>query len=146
MALDFFAYGISFLFVFAVVYGSLEVSGIFSRRITALIAVILGFFILGSESVVLLIWQVLPYAALFFVAFFFIGFVISFAKKGMEGDWTLGVIAAGLVLMVFATQAEHISELFPSLGGGLPADLMILAAALLIIVILYGAYKAGKGQ
>ena len=140
---DLFVHGLTFFFVFAIVYGSLEVSGIFRRRINTLIALVFAFFSITSEPVVSFIYQILPYAAVFFLIFFFVGFIFSFIKKGTESDWTLGVIVAGFILLILSGQSDFLNNIF-SLDENLFNAVITLAALLLIAVIFYGAYKSGK--
>ncbi|MEM5812611.1 MAG: hypothetical protein QW286_02730, partial [Candidatus Aenigmatarchaeota archaeon] len=85
--------------------------------------------------------QLMPFSIVFFVSFFFIGFVLKIAKKGVEKDYTLLIIILGLLLLLFATQgAEIISNFLP--GSDEQANnLMIISAVVFIGVILLAAYK-----
>lgn len=134
-----------FFFVFAIVYGSLGVSSIFDRRINMIIAVVLAFFAISSAEVTNFIYQVLPYAAVFFMIFFFIGFVIKVLKgKGKDGgttNWELIIVVVGLILMVLATQGmSFFNNMLPG-GSDAFNNLATLIGIVLILVIIYAAYK-----
>ncbi|MCX6814779.1 MAG: hypothetical protein NTY20_03990 [Candidatus Aenigmarchaeota archaeon] len=133
---------IPFLFMLAVVYGSLDVSGVFrNKRVNALIAVVFAFFALTYEPAMLFINQVMPFAIMFFVVFFFIGFVIKIAKKGVEKDYNLIIIILGLVLLLFATQGSgFINNFLPGFEEQ-ASNIMIASTVVFIGVILLAAYK-----
>src|SRR4030043_415702 len=104
---------IPFLFMLAIVYGALDVSGVFrNKRVNALIALVFAFFSLTYEPAILFINQIMPFAIIFFVAFFFLGFVIKVARKGVDKDYTLLIIILGLVLLLFATQGPGFIDSF----------------------------------
>lgn len=131
---------IPFLFVLVIIYGALEVGGIFNKRINTLIAVIISFFVMSSESYVEFIHSILPFAAGFFIVFFFLGFVISFFKKtGGEKNWELIGIIALLLLVILTTQSENIEAIFPLTD--ILNNLLVLIGIVFIGLIFYAAYK-----
>jgi len=76
-----------FFLVLAIVYGALEVAKVFENRgVKGIIAVVIAFFSVSSAEIVAVINSVLPYAALFFVGFFFLAFLASFFKEKEGGD------------------------------------------------------------
>lgn len=136
-----------FFFVLAVVYGALEVSKIFkSSGVKGIISVVIALFAVVSPGVAEFIYQVLPYAVIFFVVFFFIGFVRSFfkGKEGEKRDYILPIIIGGLIIIFLSSQGDALKNLFPS-AGFLSNDNFIVAVILVVILmILYAAYKAAK--
>jgi len=133
---------IPFLFMLAIVYGALDVAGVFrNRRVNAIIALVFAFFTLTYAPATEFINQIMPYAIMFFVVFFFLGFVIKIAKKGVEKDYTLLVIILGLVLLLFATQGpEFIAGFAPGFEEQ-GNNIMVISAIVFIGVILLAAYK-----
>jgi Na+-translocating ferredoxin:NAD+ oxidoreductase RnfD subunit len=128
------------LFVIAVVYGALETVGMFrNRAVKTLIAVVLAFFAVSNAYFVEMLYAFLPYALIFVIAFFAIGF----AKKSFSGgerDNTMIIIIIGLVLLLLAS--------FAKAGGGLPQynEFLWFFGIIALVAILYAAYKIPDRQ
>jgi hypothetical protein len=141
---------IPFMFMLAIVYGALDVSGVFkNRRVNALIAAVFALFTLTYAPAAEFITGVMPFAIIFFVVFFFLGFVIKIAKKGVEDekgnkDFTLLIIILGLVLLLFATQGPGIINSFLPGFEEQASNIMVAAAVVFIGVILMAAYRLSK--
>ena len=136
---------VPFLFMLAIVYGALDVSGVFrNRRVNALIALVFAFFTLTYAPAVEFINQIMPYAIMFFVVFFFLGFIVKMAKKGVDKDYNLLIIILGLVLLLFATQGTvFIANFVPGFEEQ-ASNIMMASAVVFIGVILLAAYKLSK--
>jgi hypothetical protein len=133
---------IPFLFMLAIVYGALDVSGVFrNRRVNAVIALVFGLFTATYAPAVEFMNSIMPFAIMFFVAFFFIGFVIKIAKKGAEKDFTLLIIIVGLILLLFATQGPGFIDSFAPGFEEQATNIMVGAAVAFIGVLLLAAYK-----
>ncbi len=149
MVQELLSFAVPLIFVFAIVYGAFEISKIFeNKKIGGLIALAVSFFAISSETVLTMINQFLPYAALFFIVVFFIGFVLSpFRGKGeKKTDYTMVIIVIALVLIFLINQGyDMISPLLPSgfLIGS--ENFMAIAGLVLIIAIFWTAYKK-KGE
>ena len=152
LSLDFL---IPFFFIFAVIYGALEFSGVFKNKaVKAIIALALGFFAVSNADVVSFIHLVLPYAAIFFVVVFFIGFIAKpFRRKGKEGgqpskrDPFLLLVVLGLLLIVFAQLATPSSPFYPDISSTILGDETVLWGIGIIIVIFmfYYAWTQSRG-
>lgn len=134
-----------FIFVLAIVFGALEVSGVLkNKKVNILIAITLAFFAISSEPAVELIYKFLPYASIFFIIVFFIGFILSpFRRKESKGpDYILIVIVAGL-LLISLTQFESdlINTFLPKFGID-TQNFLVIAGLILIIIIFYTVYRA----
>ncbi len=133
---------VPFLFMLAIVYGALDVSGVFkNKRVNALIALVFAFFTLTYAPAIEFINSVMPFAIMFFVVFFFLGFVIKIAKKGVDKDYNLLIIILGLVLLLFATQGPGFISSFAPGFEGQASNIMVISAVVFIGVILLAAYK-----
>jgi hypothetical protein len=133
---------VPFLFMLAIVYGALDVAGVFkNKRVNALIALVFAFFALTYAPAIEFINQIMPLAIVFFVVFFFLGFVIKIAKKGVDKDYTLLIIILGLVLLLFATQGPGFIDSFLPGFEEQANSIMIASAIAFIGVILLAAYK-----
>jgi hypothetical protein len=144
---DFFTLALPFIFVFAVVYGALDVSKVLKNsRINALIALVIAFFAIGSAQVTGFILQIFPYATILFIIVFFFGFISSIFKGDGKRDLTLLVMVAALVIVFLINQGyDWIKNIIPGYAIS-PDNFMYLGGLILIIVIFYAVYQKGKGQ
>ena len=144
---DLFTTMVPFLFVLAIVYGALEVSGVFKNKgVKAIISLALAFFAISSATTMAFISAILPYAAIFFIAFFLLGFALSFFKdKGGKApkDWTLIAVVL-LLVAVFLTNYGYgwIQDNLPGMDS---ENFVAAAGVILILVIFYAAYQKTKG-
>ena len=150
---DITGFFLPFLFVLAVVFGGLEMSGIFESKdgrsrgkaAKLLISAVIAFIAASSPLVLGFLSVLLPYAALLFVAVFFLGFLWKLgSKKAQKKDYTLILIIAALALVALSAFGTDLTRLVPGLG--LSQDQLLTAAGLVFIfVILVAAYsKAGE--
>ena len=98
---DIWYYVVPFVFSFAVVYGSIELSGVFKNKaVNAIIALAIAAMSIVNESVVSALWNYMPIATIVFVALFIIGFIWKFINSigsGSKADY--GVVGAILFLI-----------------------------------------------
>lgn len=137
---------IPFLFAFAIVYGALDVSGVFkSRRINALLGLTLAFFAVSSQEVLNIIHAYLPYAAIVFIVVFFLSFIFSpFKEDKKEKDFTLIIVIIALAFLFMAGAGYGtIQNMFPSYTVDLE-NFMYGGGLILLIMLIYAAYKRGK--
>ena len=145
---DFMSVVIPFLFVLAVVYGALEVSDIFKRKqVKIILSLCFALVAMSSGLITEFIMGVLPYAILLFIAFFFIGFVLSFfredKKEGEKGerDYTLIIIVLVLLLLFLASYGTgFIEDMFPSVSRD---NLVTGLGLVVILLVFYAAYRLG---
>ena len=134
---------IPFLFVFAIVYGSLELSKVFKNKgVNGVISIVVALFTMINPGVSAFIYGVMPYAIALFVVVFFIGFIRGlFSDKKGDKDYTLPVIIVGLILIFLASQRETISRWMPSLSFLSSDNFVVVMVLFLIAIILYATYK-----
>ena len=129
---DMFTLSVPFLFVFAVVYGSLDMVRLFrGRGVNAIIAVIFAFFAISSPQVIDFIFSVLPYG----IAIFVIAFLLGFLKKMFSGERKSPVpllITFSLILIYLASGRSGI-ELGEEVTG--------IVVLIIIGMIFYGVYN-----
>lgn len=151
LSLDFL---IPFFFIFAIIYGALEVSGVFQNKaVKAIIAVALGFFAISNAQVVSFIHQVLPYAAIFFVVVFFIGFIAKPFKRKKEGgeqpvkrDPFLLLVVLGLLLIIFAQLGTPSSPFYPNISSTILGDETVLWGIGIVIVLFMFYYAWSQSR
>jgi hypothetical protein len=115
--LENFSVVFTFLLIFALSYGALEVSKVFKdkKNIQATIAIAITFIAIINSSFVRIVNMILPWAALILVFFFFLFFILQFMGvgqadilKAMGGDNFNGrqvfwwVFAALIFLLIWA--------------------------------------------
>jgi hypothetical protein len=147
---------IPFLFIFAITYGALEVSGYFQNKaVKAIIALCISFFSIMNSEVTGFINQILPYAAIFFVIVFFIGFITKpFRKKaGQQGqgggrDPVLILIIVGLAMLILAQLASPSSPLYNYTQGTILGNESIvwIAGLVMVLALFYYAFFKIKAQ
>jgi len=138
IALPYFDILLPFFFVLAIVYGALEISSVFTNRgVKAIISVVLAFFAISSPAAIGFILFLIPYATIFFIAFFFLGFVLSVfkAKGGGERDYALVIIGAALLLLFIS------SEEYLDIINIQDENFIGTIVFLIIMLILLAAYK-----
>ncbi len=130
-----------FFLIFAIVYGALEFADIFKNRtVKFIIAAVIGIFSVGSSEGVGLIYSIMPYAAILFVVFFFLGFLVKIFRGKKEGeqkskaDYTLLMACIALALIFLAAGGENF-------GLSLDKDAIALIVLAFILLLLLIAYK-----
>ncbi len=131
---------IPFFFMFAVAYGALEVSDVLkNRKVNLLIGVVFGLFASSNPGTTNFINEILPYAVILLVIFFFLGFLLSFIRgkgeKGKGPDYTLIIIVAGLAMIFLSSDNSLLSGLPISLESWSPWIMLVF-----ILVVFIGAY------
>ena len=141
---------ILFLFVFAIVFGVIEVTRIFRNRgVNFLISLAISFFATANPAFVTFIEPQLGNVAIFFIFMFFIVFVFEvFGLRGVrKREPEEGMIINGailLILLIFGfMHADLIPEL-PLVGNG--TNFIVLVVLVFILVIFWAAFKAGREE
>ena len=136
---------VPFIFAFAIAYGALETSRIFSKRVAGVLSMALAFFAVSSSQVVEIIYAYLPYATVVFIAVFFISFILSpFKSEDKKKDFTMILAILGL-LVVFMINIGYdvFLNAFPSYAVDLE-NFMYAGGLILIAMLLFVAYQRGK--
>lgn len=142
MATDMLTFALSFFFVAAIVYGSLEVSSVFrNKRVKGLISLVVGAFAAMNGQVSSIIITFMPYIIGLFMVFFILGFITSvFKRKGdKEKDYTMIAIVAILALFLALHFSEDYTKMFglTSIGSENLLTIMGLAIAFVIFYAVY---------
>ncbi|MBU0952901.1 MAG: hypothetical protein KKA90_00555 [Nanoarchaeota archaeon] len=138
-----------FLFTFAVAYGALQLSTLFGKRVNVLIGAVLGLFAISNAWVIDTINEILPFAAIFFVVVFFIGFLVKAVSSGKQGekpDFTLIVVLLVFVLLLLSAQGGEFIEKYVKLPGFGTENLFFLVGGIVLLLIVFLAYKASTGE
>ncbi len=145
MPSDLLTIGIPFFFITGIVFGALELSGVFKKNgVKLVIALATAGISIANAQTVELINTFLPYAAVFFVIVFFASFLQK-AFKSEKHDWPLIIIVVGLVLILFARSGDSFRSFFD--GTPLSYENFLIGVAVLIMLMLfYAAYRRGGGK
>lgn len=134
---------IPFFFTLAVAYGALQVSELFKNKaVNTLIALIIALFAASNADLVSFIYFILAPATMLFIVFFFIGFLYKFFKKRENMDFTLVVIALGLLLLLLAAGAAD-SQLVP-ISNMFSENMIVLLGLVFIIAMFYASYRQSE--
>ncbi len=132
-----------FVFLLAVVYGGLEISGVFKNKPAKfIIALVVSYFAMSNPQASAFIESFLPLMGIVFVVVFLLGFVFKTFHKGGDKDWTLIGVVTALILIVFANLYSE----FGSYVRQLPiseGNFTVIVALIGFVAILYAAYKKG---
>ncbi|MEM5797774.1 MAG: DUF2304 family protein [Candidatus Aenigmatarchaeota archaeon] len=142
---DILYYTLPALLVFAITYGALEVGGIIKNRsVNGVIALVFAFFSISSPVVISMVYSLLPYAAIFFIVVFLIGFLVSpFRGEKKEPNYELAAIVCTLALVWLVHQPQIIQNFFPGITG---TDIITLLGLVIIAVIFFMVYKTWSKQ
>lgn len=142
---------IPFLFTLAIIFGSLRYAKIFGNNtaVQMIIALVLAYFASTYEPFVSTLYTYFPSITWFFVAMFFIAFIMEIfglGKKSAQKDHELNMFIYGILLLVLLTigisQAQSLGIYEIPIIGSLE-NLAVLLGIIFIIGIFYFAYKSG---
>ena len=129
-----------FFFILAIVYGALEVSGVFKNKaVIAIISLVIAFFTISSDAAVSFIYDVLPFAIIVFIIVFLLGFIFSLFK-GEKKDYSLFAVVCALGIVFVANQGyDMINAIIPASIGA--ENFIAIVGVIFIVVIFYAVYK-----
>ena len=131
---------IPFLFVFAIVFGVLEVSKVFKNKaIMAIIAFVIAFFAVSNVGFLALLNTFLPVLIWIFVGLFILVFIFRLLGRETGRDRTMTTIAAGIIMMLFVLFGAFLIPEVPIIGK---QNLLIITGLFFLILIFYAASTA----
>ena len=142
---------IPFLFVLAIVFGTLEQANVFRNRgVNFIVAAAISFFAISNTAFTNLLWSQFGNITVFFIAMFFIIFILeAFGVRKRHPDEAPGgalVVTGGILFVLLSIGLLLINLLppIPFIGGG--QNLLLLFAITLILLIFWLAFKIGSGK
>ncbi len=139
---------IPFLFVLAIVFGVLQLVNVFKNKaVNAVIAIVIAFFASSYGPFSTLLWSQFGSITIFFIAMFFIAFVMQlfgFKKAKNPVEYASSMILHGGILFILIAIGFMYSDLLPTLpyiGGG--GNILLLVAIIFILAIFWGAFRVG---
>jgi hypothetical protein len=137
---------IPFLFVLAIVFGSLNLVKIFkSKPVNFLISLSLAFFSASNSAFIQLLWSQFGNIAIFFIAMFFIIFTLEAfgVRKGRKEGSDALIINGAILFVLLSISSLFVNSLpaIPGVGGG--QNLLLLVFVVLIIVIFWSVHNLG---
>ena len=146
MELELMTFILPFLFVLAIVYGALDLSAVFKKKaVNVIIALVVSVFAVSNQVVVDSIITAMPWAAMLFIALFFLKFILSFFKASKDGggrDYSLLMVILGLIVIFMVSQGTELIKGW--LPGGFPVaeeSLILIIGVVVVLAIIYAAYK-----
>lgn len=131
---------ISFLFVFAIVFGALQIANIFKNKaVHAIMGLAIALFATMYPPFLATLWNYLPSVTWFFIIMFFIAFVMEIMgfrkKKAISPE---GVFVQTGVLLVLLTIGYMISDMIsveiPFIGS---MDNLLFLVGLIVIISVF---------
>ncbi len=141
---------IPFLFTLAIVFGALRYARIFGDNVAVqmIIALVIAYFASTYEPFVSTLYAYLPNITWFFVAMFFIAFLMEVFGLGKKekGEPEINLYISGMLLLILITigitQIQNFSHEIPLFGS--TENLALLLGIIFILGIFYFAYKSGS--
>ena len=142
---------IPFLFILAIVFGSLNIANIFRNKgVNFLISLALAFFAASNTAFIGFLWSQFGNIAIFFIFMFFIIFILeafglrrgkSEEKKERAADSL--IINSAILFVLLSISYLYMGQLpsLPFIGGG--QNLLLLIFIVFILVIFWSAYRLG---
>lgn len=131
---------IPFFFTLAIAYGALQLSELFKNKAAnMLIALVIAFFAATQPDLVTFIYAILGPAVIFFIIFFFIGFLYKFFKKKGPTDFTLAIIILALAVLLLAAGLAG-SPLVP-VSDFLSENMIVLIGLVFILAMFYASHR-----
>ena len=140
---------VPFLFVFAIVFGVLQVANVFKNRaVNFVIALAIGLFAISNAALVTTLHALLPNVTWFFIVLFFFVFVFELLGLRKEGkSHTESMITSGGVLFVLLSLSFMVLQVAPSelpfIGSAI--NLVFILGLIFILAIFWAALKIGVG-
>lgn len=145
---------IPFMFVLAIVFGILRIAKVFqgNAAVEMIISIAIAFFSATYSPFTTILFQYLPSITWFFIAMFFIVFVLEILgiRKGTrkpEEAQANSIIYGVLLLLLFTIGISGLEGLpiqIPFIGGG--ENIALLIGIIFIIGIFWYAYKMPSQQ
>jgi hypothetical protein len=139
---------VPFIFVLAVIFGSLRLVNVFNnKKVDFLIAISLAIFSITNEAFVSMLWSNFGTISIFFIIMFFVLFVIqAFGlrdpnAKAQDKLLSLGVVL--FLLIVISSIKTNILSSLPFIGGSDNAFLIIFIV--FIVILFWMVMKTGSG-
>jgi len=136
-------FAIPFLFVLAVVFGILRTARVFSGNtaVQMIIAFVIAFFSATYQPFTSLLFQYLPTITWFFIAMFFLVFVLEIAGiRGKRGENRKNLIIYGMLLLLLFSIVADRAEAIPTFSYISTNDLILAVGIIFIIAIFWNAY------
>lgn len=139
---------IPFLFMLAIVFGALRVSGLFKGNpgVNLLISFVLALFSATYAPFTTFLWTYLPDITWFFIAMFFLLFILEIfgiRRPGKKSEYMTDMIIYAILLLILFSVGFLILQTYPIsipfIGGG--ENAILLVGVILILGIFWAAYK-----
>ena len=137
-----------FMFVFAIVFGSLQLVNVFrNRAVNAILALSIAFFATLAPGFNSLLLSQFGNIAVFFIVVFFISFILRiFGIRRVQNpqEYQEAVVIQGAMLFVLlAVSFIFVDEIptLPIIGTG--QNLLLAVAVIFVLAIFWAAFKIG---
>ncbi|NIM47464.1 MAG: hypothetical protein GTN40_04900 [Candidatus Aenigmarchaeota archaeon] len=139
---------IPFLFILAVVFGAVNTANVFKNKgVNFLVSLALAFFAASNTAFVNFLWSQFGSISIFFIAMFFIIFVLEVfgvRKEAKKGEPSGALFINGVILFILLSIGLLYIDMIPPLpyiGGG--ENLFLFFVLIIIALVFWLAFKVG---
>ncbi len=134
---------VPFLFVFAIIFGALQLAGVFSRATNFAISLALTIFAITNPEFTSLLWSQFGNMTIFFIAMFFLLFFLeAFGLRRGGAKAREKLFVCGVVLFVLLSIGYIFSDMIPNLPViGRGQNVLLLFSILFVIMIFWSAFQ-----
>ncbi len=137
-----------FIFIFAIVFGSLQLVNVFKNKaVNAIIALALAFFTTLAPGFSSLLLSQFGNIATFFIVVFFISFILKifgFKRSQSPEDYQEALAIQGVILFILLSVSYLFVDQIPTLPIiGTGQNLLLTVAVIFILAIFWAAFKMG---
>ncbi|MEM5825983.1 MAG: hypothetical protein QXM64_01180 [Candidatus Aenigmatarchaeota archaeon] len=151
--IELFRVGISFLFIFALIFGILQITKrkikideknfreerLFPERVNILLALAIALISISYKPFIDFIWNLLPISSIIFIIFFFIAFIKE-SIKSEEKDPIPFLVSIGILILVLGVFGEFFNFPFQHYIPFSQKDILWIIGIILVILFFYLGY------
>lgn len=154
--IELFRIGVSFLFVFALIFGILQITKrrikadeknfkeerLFPERVNVLLALAISFICISYQPFINFIWSLLPISSIIFIIFFFIAFIRE-SIRSEEKDPIPFLVSIGILILILGVFGEFANFPFQNYLSLSQNDILWIIGIVLVVLLFYLAYLSG---
>lgn len=156
---DFFRATVSFLFIFALIFGILQITKrkiktidgnyreerLFPERVNVLLALTIALISITYKPLINFVWTTLPIASTIFIILFFVAFIREILKSEEKNPIPF-LVSIGILILILGTLEEFIN-----LSASLPfpisqRDILWIIGIVFVVLLFYFGYISGRGE
>lgn len=153
---DLLRFTVSFLFIFALIFGILQITKrrvkideknfkeerLFPERVNVLLAITIALICVSYQPFINFIWGLLPISSIIFIIFFFIAFIRENFRKEEKDPLPL-LVSIGILILILGVFGEFFNIPFQNYFPLSQRDVLWIIGIILTILLFYFGYLSG---